>query len=331
MIGASKSSWLEAEDLEAVLSRAHAVSEKPSRCMSKTWSWRITGRSFFFGSFLEEVLLSEGTWRCSAEVGRIVEGWLIWRIWRKLCSWGGELFQRRALSAVLGADLFLQIIFVLEVVVAAASLFTESFFPAVDFSSRGDRRYSWIYIFPTAVFWLPPPSLGHRCYFLDLPLPPPSFPYSLVVVFGFALSLPYAKISPLATTFPVGRSDSFLSSLEFAHHVAFPFAQDSLVGAFLGMDHRMDDRCMGALLDWGSAGLFLGAQLEFYFSRTFLSFRECLRRSYVHRFARGSVLEYGSGRYASMRDARVHALLLFRHLFRTHHSGYILVAQGLYM
>jgi hypothetical protein len=35
----------------------------------------------------------------------------------------------------------------------------------------------------------------------------------------------------------------------FSHHIAFPFAQDSLVGAFLGMDHRMDDRCMGGLLD----------------------------------------------------------------------------------
>lgn len=42
-----------------------------------------------------------------------------------------------------------------------------------------------------------------------------------------------------------------------------------------------------------------------------------------------TLLEYGSGRY--VHDARVCALLLFRHLFWTHHSGYILVAQGLYM
>jgi hypothetical protein len=40
-----------------------------------------------------------------------------------------------------------------------------------------------------------------------------------------------------------------------------------------------------------------------------------------------SMLEYGSGRYASMCDARVS---LFHCLFRTHHSGCILVAHGLY-
>jgi hypothetical protein len=36
----------------------------------------------------------------------------------------------------------------------------------------------------------------------------------------------------------------------------------------------------------------LGVHLEFYFSRTIFSFRECPRRSYVPCFARGSVLEY---------------------------------------
>ena len=48
--------------------------------------------------------------------------------------------------------------------------------------------------FPTAVFWLPPPSFGHRGYFLDSPLPPPSFPYSLVVaitIFSFGLIFLY--------------------------------------------------------------------------------------------------------------------------------------------
>jgi hypothetical protein len=43
-----------------------------------------------------------------------------------------------------------------------------------------------------------------------------------------------------------------------------------------------------------------------------------------------TMLEYGSGRYASMCDACVCVLPLFRCLFRTCHSGYILVAQSLY-
>ena len=76
MIGALKSSCqlgAELEDFEAVLLRVHAVSKKLSCCLSKTWSWRITGRSFFLEVFLEEFC-----W------------WKELRVWRSLCFCGAE-------------------------------------------------------------------------------------------------------------------------------------------------------------------------------------------------------------------------------------------------
>jgi hypothetical protein len=66
----------------------------------------------------------------------------------------------------------------------AASLFTKSFFPAVDLSSRGYRRYAWIYIFLPPFFDCRPCRSAIIVIFLDSPLPPLSFiPLSLPSLF----------------------------------------------------------------------------------------------------------------------------------------------------
>ena len=72
--------------------------------------------------------------------------------------------------------------------------------------------------------------------------------FTLVVVAAVSLSQIYSFL--LSTSLLMVAIAGFATfSLQLAHHTAlFPFAQDSLVRALVGMDHWMHGRCLGDLL-----------------------------------------------------------------------------------